>query len=76
MSNTGDYAGISNIAQVRSGAVEACSACNSSLDATEDFAGAVNHYLGHGYMLLHVGQQTSKTEEGVWTETVAILGRS
>ncbi len=75
MSEKSIYAGIQKVAQVNSGTGESCSVCRARLDAPEDFAGAVNHYLDHGYVLLHVGQQTSRADEGLWTETVAILGR-
>ena len=36
----------------------------------------VNHYLGHGLKLLHIGTQSSRTAEGeIWLSTVAVLGK-
>lgn len=35
----------------------------------------VNHYLAHGWHLLHVGQETREVEGGVRHGTVAVLGR-
>jgi len=75
MSEKSIYTEVQKVAQVYSGTGEACSECRARLDATVDFGGAVNHYLDHGYTLLHVGQQTSRADEGLWQETVAILGR-
>lgn len=75
MSEESIYTGVQKVAQVYSGTGEACSECRSPLDATVDFGGAVNHYLDHSYKLLHVGQQTTRADEGLWQETVAILGR-
>lgn len=69
------YTGVQKVVQVYSGTGEACSECRALLDATVDFGGAVNHYLDHGYILLHVGQQTTRADEGLWQESVAILGR-
>lgn len=37
---------------------------------------SINHYLGHGYRLLHVGTQSGFAAEGeVWHNTVAVLGK-
>lgn len=35
----------------------------------------VNHYLGHGWILLHVGQETRVAEGATLSLTVAVLGR-
>ena len=75
MVNDSIYKGIQKVAQVNSGVGESCSVCSARLDATENFGQAVNHYLDHGYILLHVGQQTSRSDEGIWHETVAMLCR-
>lgn len=41
-----------------------------------EFQTQVNHYLEHGYTLLHVGQETSTDDEGnPWHSTVAVLGK-
>ena len=50
-----------------------CSALKMSQDTIED---QVNHYLGHGLKLLHIGTESSRTPEGeVWQSTVAVLGK-
>ena len=50
-----------------------CSALKLSQDSVEE---QVNHYLGHGLKLLHVGTESSRTPEGeVWQSTVAVLGK-
>ena len=34
-----------------------------------------NHYINaHAYRVLHVGHETSRTEEGLWHSTVIVLG--
>jgi hypothetical protein len=44
-----------------------------SQDSVEE---QVNHYLGHGLKLLHIGTESSRTPEGeVWQSTVAVLGK-
>lgn len=35
----------------------------------------VNHYLGHGWVLLHVGQETRISEGAPIALTVAVMGR-
>jgi len=50
-----------------------CSALKLSQDSVEE---QVNHYLGHGLKLLHIGTESSRTDEGeVWQSTVAVLGK-
>lgn len=50
-----------------------CSALKLSQDSVEE---QVNHYLGHGLKLLHIGTESSRSPEGeVWHSTVAILGK-
>ena len=50
-----------------------CSALKMSEDSVEE---QVNHYLGHGLKLLHIGTESSRTIEGqVWQSTVAVLGK-
>jgi|SoiMethySBSTD1v2_1073268.scaffolds.fasta_scaffold3386471_1 hypothetical protein len=57
-----------------------CEECGVPL--TTDFGEAaidiqINHYLEHGYELLHVGQQTSLDSSGhPWQRTVAVLGKN
>jgi len=50
-----------------------CSALKLSQDSVEE---QVNHYLGHGLKLLHIGTESSRTDDGaVWQSTVAVLGK-
>lgn len=50
-----------------------CSALKMSEDTVEE---QVNHYLGHGLKLLHLGTESSRTAEGeIWVSTVAVLGK-
>jgi phosphosulfolactate synthase (CoM biosynthesis protein A) len=50
-----------------------CSALKLSEDSVEE---QVNHYLRHGLKLLHIGTESSRTDEGaIWHSTVAVLGK-
>jgi len=70
---------ISNIdqtANLSSGITKACDICGATLDTEDRLGDAINHYLEHGWILLHVGGQSSWGPDGkVWTDTVAIVGR-
>jgi len=49
---------------------EECDFTSAEIDAL------INHYLEHGYELLHVGQQTSRDGDGnLWQRTVVVLGK-
>lgn len=58
-----------------------CRECGAPLPnrhmSDSDLEDHVNHYLGHGYVLLHVGQETraGDAEGRVVHATVAVLGR-
>jgi hypothetical protein len=40
-----------------------------------DIGKEIQHYLEHGYKLLHVGQETSYDDDGKpWHSTVAVVG--
>jgi hypothetical protein len=56
-----------------------CDVCNeqmSEANADDYFVRAVNHYLGHGFKILHVGQESDFTDKGeVWQMTVAVLSK-
>lgn len=54
-----------------------CKVCGGSVaDWDSDFVvGATNHYLGHGFKILHVGQETDRVDEGLWQSTVVVLGK-
>jgi hypothetical protein len=53
-----------------------CEVCGEPLGfKDEGIAAKINHYLEHGYRLLHVGSDTSHADNGeLWHSTVAILG--
>lgn len=52
----------------------ACEVCGHFGEAV-DIDSRINHYLGHGFQLLHVGSEHSHDENGKpWVQTVAILG--
>ncbi len=56
-----------------------CLECGNSLPARQrfdnDLQDHVNHYLGHGWVLLHVGQETRLHEGEPVQLTIAVLGR-
>ena len=67
-----------DVVQVSSDVLKQCLICNGIKfsDPTPDVSEQINHYLKHGYKLLHVGQQTTRNSEGkLWETTVAILGK-
>jgi len=46
------------------------------INHNDDLPTRVNHLIGHGYRLLHVGQQNEMDNQGhPYPTTVAILGR-
>jgi hypothetical protein len=54
-----------------------CDCCGLTLNALDDFSGAMNHLISnHSYKILHVGQESEITVMGkVMQLTVAILGK-
>lgn len=56
-----------------------CMECGNALPIRQrfdnDLQEHVNHYLGHGWVLLHVGQETRISEGVPHALTVAVLGR-
>lgn len=64
---------------IRSSTIEpTCRFCGKDVAALTDpdyFDKALQHYLGHGFKLKHVGQETDRVDEGLWHLTVAILVR-
>lgn len=67
--------------QVSSNITSACEECGdwgkTSPGFDADITPRVNHYIeAHGYEVLHVGQETSHTNDGkLWHSTVAVLGK-
>ncbi len=53
-----------------------CSHCSGELLGLDRFGESVNHLIEkHGYRLLHVGQETTRGDDGNgWHSTVAVLG--
>ena len=67
--------------QVKSSEVVQCPVCDRlpeearGMHDGEELVVQVNHMLGHGWKLLHVGQETSTGMDGdVWQQTTAVLG--
>jgi hypothetical protein len=67
---------VKEVVEVSSSFWKTCKYC-SALKLSEDSVEAqVNHYLGHGLKLLHIGTESSRTDEGaIWQSTVAVLGK-
>jgi hypothetical protein len=67
---------VKEIVEVSSSFWKTCKYC-SALKLSEDSIEAqVNHYLRHGLKLLHVGMESSRTDDGkIWHSTVAVLGK-
>ena len=62
--------------------VRLCSYLDGSceLEDCEEYVGGtmdhkINHYLDHGYFLIHVGQETDTTGDELVHYTVAFLGK-
>lgn len=74
-----DLRDIRQTISVESGNVATCEDCGKLpvADWTADIHVLINHYLEHGYELIHVGSQTSRDAEGAPShKTVAVLGRT
>jgi hypothetical protein len=69
-----DHGEVGRIVHVSSGVQSgSCKDCGAGL--SKDFAETVNHYLGHGGVLLHVGAEFDHDDEGKpWSNTVAVIG--
>jgi hypothetical protein len=53
-----------------------CPVCSAHLKAHEDFDGAVNHMIGHGWTVEHIGSETIHDEHGKpWHTTVAVVAQ-
>lgn len=70
------YTGIKQVVEITKSLSKHCPECEWFPQEGDDFDDRVNHYLGHGFVLLHVGEQTSHDRDGKpWREAIAILGR-
>ena len=70
---------IKQIIQVHSESTAPCPDCNDGPDlGTKSDAWLdiqVNHLLGHGYKILHTGQETTSDPDGnPWQRTTVVLG--
>lgn len=63
--------------EIRSECRGSCEECHKSVYQSTDcdyLSKMINHYLSHGYEVKHVGQETSRDDDGnPWQSTVAIL---
>jgi hypothetical protein len=69
---------VKQVVRVTSDSLEVCNVCGllpGPMGKEIDVAHSINHYLKHGYKLLHIGQETSKEDDGLWQSTVAVLGK-
>lgn len=70
---------VSKVVHLSSSVVGPCPYCGQGHSVEADLGERINHYLGHGLKLLHVGTETSWVAEGVkervWHNTVAVLGK-
>ena len=60
--------------QLSTGIIKSCEVCKVDI-AYNNIADQINHYLGHGYKVVHVGTETFGTEKGLEHFTVAMLSR-
>jgi hypothetical protein len=69
--------GIREVIQLSSNIRKPCSHCSTGPGLDDDVGEGINHYLGHGFRILHVGQETQWAPDGkqLWHVTVAILGK-
>lgn len=71
------YEGVREVVEVSTNVSRKCTHCSEWTGGADNLAHTVNHYINeHGYKLLHVGTETSHSDEGkLWYSTVAVLGR-
>jgi hypothetical protein len=62
--------------KVSSGVSQKCPACSEFLEGRPFWERSVNHVLGHGWRLLHVGSEAEHDNDGKTIHfTVAVLGK-
>jgi hypothetical protein len=54
---------------------KACEVCGVAFHGWYDLGKKIQHYIDHGYRLLHVGTDTSEHEQGLWHTTIAVVGK-
>ena len=71
-----DLTDVKEVVQVSSSFWKCCKYCSGLKLSEDSVEEQVNHYLGHGLKLLHIGPESSRTAEGEqWHSTVAVLGK-
>jgi hypothetical protein len=67
---------VREVVYLRTNVSTGCCHCDRRVGGEDEFADSVNHYIQqHRYILLHVGQQTTRDGDGMpWQTTVAVLG--
>ena len=70
------YKGIKHVVHISTNIGTGCEHCTFKI-GTDSFAESINHYIKeHGYILFHVGSETSHDMNGnPWHSSVAILGK-
>jgi hypothetical protein len=69
---------VKHVVRLTSDEISVCPVCDklpADMSKAFDIAESINHYLNHGYKVLHVGQETSREEHGLYHMTVAVLGK-
>jgi hypothetical protein len=71
---------IKEVVEINSNIFSSCKYCTENIFATDPgdsrIADRINHYLRHGFKILHIGSQTNDGPDGKpWHSTVAVLGR-
>ena len=74
MTDENPYNGISHVVRVHTNYKTQCEHCDALFDYNE-FAESINHYIEHGYKLLHIGTETHHIEGNLWYFSVATLGK-
>ena len=69
------YQGVQSVVRVSTNEGGWCAICEKTLSGHDDFDGAVNHLIGHGYRVLHIGTETEYLSEGLGHSTIAVLGK-
>ena len=74
-----DYSKISKVFYLNSMIAQKCPDCDFHFnheDSYYNIGDHINHMMSEGWILLHVGQETTHDSEGKpWHNTVAIMGK-
>jgi hypothetical protein len=66
---------VRRIAQIHSDVFGGCPGCEEYSGLSDDLDERVNHLIGHGWKVLHVGQETTDGMGGEpWQRTTVVLG--